>query len=89
MALRKWEAPLLRTEYILKSNIDYQKKVIPQFENLLSKMRRGERPKAVYIEGTIYPFPEIATIEKRLKKAKEKLPRLVDELRKRQLRKVY
>jgi hypothetical protein len=70
----------------LKANVRYNQEAIPQLENLLSKLRRGERPKATYISGRLYVLPEILTIEKELKRRKEKLPRLVDELRKKQLR---
>lgn len=70
------EKPLLRTETILKGNIEYNEKVIPQLKGLLKRLKSGERPKFVYIEEHLHLFPEIKYIEKEIERREKKLPQL-------------
>lgn len=82
------EKPLLRTETILKGNIEYNEKVIPRLKKLLEKLKSGERPKYVYIEGQLYVFPKIKYIEKEIERREKKLPQLrkwLEEARKKKL----
>lgn len=70
------ESPKIRTEYILKKNIEINEEAIPQLEALLDRLKAGEKPKVAVIGSLIHLFPDTVTIEKELRERKEKLPKL-------------
>jgi hypothetical protein len=85
------EAPILRSKWILEGNIKYREEVIPQFKNLLERMKAGEKIRHINIGGVHYLFPEIKDIENKLREKEEKLPKLkqwLEELKEKELRKV-